>query len=130
MATWDTVRELASSFPGVEESTTYGQPAFKVKGKLFAWLSPDRAAEGALAVRADPGELPLLLETAADRYFQTPHYDGYPILLIRLDRIDREELRERIEDRGSCERRSGSRPPISRSAASRSRPRRTRRSPP
>ena len=98
MATWDTVRELASSFPGVEESTTYGQPAFKVKGKLFAWLSPDRAAEAALAVRADPGELPLLLETAAERYFQTPHYDGYPILLIRLDRIDREELRERIED--------------------------------
>lgn len=98
MATWDTVREVASSFPAVEESTMYGQPAFKVKGKLFAWLSPDRAAEGALAVLADPGELPLLLETADDRYFRTRHYDGHSILLIRLDRIDPDELRERIED--------------------------------
>ena len=55
MADWDTVRELAGAFPGAEESTTYGKPCFKVKGKLFAWLSPDDAAEGALAVRVDPG---------------------------------------------------------------------------
>ena len=98
MTDWDTVREIASAFPGAEESTTYGKPAFKVKGKLFAWVSPDDSAEGALAVRVDPGELPLLMDTAADRYFQTPHYHGYPILLIRTDRIDRQELRERIED--------------------------------
>ncbi len=98
MSDWGTVREIATTFPGAEESTTYGQPAFKVGGKLFAWLSPDRAATGALALRADPGELPLLLETAPDRYFQTPHYHGHPIVLVHLDRIDREELRERIED--------------------------------
>ncbi len=98
MANWDTVREIAASFPGAEESTTYGKPAFKVKAKLFAWMSPDDAAEGALAVRVDPGELPLLLETAPDRYFQTPHYHGHPILLIRMDGIETRELTERIED--------------------------------
>ena len=98
MANWDVVREIAGSFPGAEESTTYGKPAFKVKGKLFAWVSPDDAAEGALAVRVDPGELPLLLETASDRYFQTPHYRGLPILLIRMDRLEAPELAERIED--------------------------------
>ena len=98
MVDWSTVREIAGAFPGAEESTTYGQPCFKVGGKLFAWLSPDSAAEGALALRADPGELPLLLETAPDRYFQTPHYHSYPIVLVHLDRIERDELRERIED--------------------------------
>jgi hypothetical protein len=98
MADWSTVRELADAFPGAEESTTYGQPCFKVNGKLFAWLSPDRAAAGALALRADPGELPLLLESAPDRYFQTPHYHAHPIVLVHLDRIERDELQERIED--------------------------------
>lgn len=98
MPDWDTVRAIASSFPGAEESTTYGQPAFKVKGKLFVWMSPDQTADGALAVRVDPGELPLFVEATPDRYFQTPHYHGYPILLIRMDRIDRQELQERIED--------------------------------
>ena len=98
MADWDTVRAIASALPGAEESTTYGKPAFKVKGKLFAWVSPDDGADGALAVRADPDELAVLVETGPDRYFQTPHYHGRPILLIRLDRIGRKELDERIED--------------------------------
>jgi hypothetical protein len=84
--------------PGAEESTTYGKPAFKVKGKLFAWVSPDDAAEGALAVRADPGELELFVETTPDRYFQTPHYYGHSILLVRMERITEKELAERIED--------------------------------
>lgn len=98
MADWDTVREIAGSFPGAEESTTYGQPAFKVGGKLFAWMSPDRAAAGALALRVDPDEKPLLIESSPDRYFQTPHYDGHPIVLVRMHRIDPQELHERIED--------------------------------
>jgi hypothetical protein len=97
MADWSTVREIAGTFPGAEESTTYGQPAFKIGGKLFAWISPDRAAEGALAVRVDPGEKEFLLESD-DAYFQTPHYDGHPTMLIRLERVRRQQLEERIED--------------------------------
>jgi hypothetical protein len=98
VADWKTVREIAGAFPGAEESTTYGKPCFKVNKKLFAWGRPDDAAEGARAVRVDPGELPLLLEGAPDRYFQTPHYHGHPILLVRLDAIAPQELAERIED--------------------------------
>jgi hypothetical protein len=98
VADWDTVREITGAFPGAEESTTYGQPAFKVGGKLFVWMSPDRAAAGALAVRVDPDEKPLLIETSPDVYFQTPHYQGEPIVLVRMERIDAEELRDRIED--------------------------------
>jgi hypothetical protein len=98
MADWDTARAIASTLPGAEESTTYGKPAFKVKGKLFAWVSPDDEAGEALAVRVDPDELALFVETTPDRYFQTPHYHGHSILLLRMDAISSQELEERIED--------------------------------
>jgi hypothetical protein len=98
MADWETVRAIAGALPGAEESTTYGQPAFKVGGKLFAWISPDRHAEGALAVRVDPDEKELAIEASAEDYFQTGHYEGTPILLVRLERIDRAQLEERIEE--------------------------------
>ena len=97
MLDWNTVREIAGPFPGAEESTTYGKPAFKVGGKLFTWISPDRHAGDALAVRVDPHEKELLLE-ADDAYFQTPHYHGEPIVLVRMERIDAGERLDRIED--------------------------------
>jgi hypothetical protein len=93
---WQTVRELARAFPGVEESTSYGRPALKVRGKLFAWMSPSE--EGALVVRVDPEEKELLLETHPEAYFTTPHYAGYPMLLVRFEHVDRVELEARVED--------------------------------
>jgi hypothetical protein len=97
MPDWETIREIAAALPGAEESTTYGKPAFKVGGKLFVWISPDRRADDALAVRVDPDEKELILDSD-DVFFQTPHYDGHPIVLIRLERATREQLEERIED--------------------------------
>jgi hypothetical protein len=91
------VREIAGALPGAEESTTYGQAAFKVGGKLFAWISPDRHADGALAVRVDPEEKEFAIEASPDVFFQTPHYEGHPILLVRLERVD-QQLDERIEE--------------------------------
>ena len=98
MADWETVREVAGALPGAEESTTYGQPAFKVGGKLFAWISPDRHADGALAVRVDLEEKPLAIAADPDRFFETAHYEGQPILLIRLEKVGQAELEERIEE--------------------------------
>jgi hypothetical protein len=98
MADWETVREIASALPDAEASTTYGQPAFKVGGKLFAWISPDRHAEEALALRVDPEEKPLAIAADPDVFFETAHYQGHPILLIRLERADRAVLEERIEE--------------------------------
>jgi hypothetical protein len=72
--------------------------AFKVGGKLFVWPSPNRDAPGALALPVDPEEKELILESSPHVYFTVLHYDGYPAVLVRLDRIDREALRERIED--------------------------------
>jgi hypothetical protein len=95
---WESVRRIAGALPGAEESTTYGQPAFKVDGKLFAWLSPHRHAEGALAVRVDPEEKRLLIDSEPAAYFETGHYEGRPILLIRVEHVDRGALEERIEE--------------------------------
>jgi hypothetical protein len=98
VADWQTVREIAGALPGAEEYTTYGEPAFRVGKKLFVWMSPSREATGALALRVDPDEKPLLIDSSPDVYFETPHYHGHPIVLVRLERIEREELAERIED--------------------------------
>ena len=98
MAGWETVREIASALPEAEENTSHGTPSFRVRGKLFAWMSPKREAEGAFVVRVDRDEKRLILDSNPDVYFETPHYEGYPAVLIHLDRIDRDELAERVED--------------------------------
>ena len=96
MADWLTVAEIASSFPEVEESLE-GRPSWRVRGRLFAWQARERDA-GGLAVRVDRDEKQLLLGSNPDVYFSSPHYDGYPGVQIRLERIGRNELFERLED--------------------------------
>jgi hypothetical protein len=96
VATWDDVRELALALPEAEESTSFRKPAFKVGGKAFAWESPHE--HGALVLRCDALELPFILESDPSAFYVTPHYDGYPMVLVRMDAIDREELAGRLED--------------------------------
>jgi hypothetical protein len=94
MATWDTVRQIALELPEVEESTWFGTPSMKVRGKGFCRLRSE--AEGGLVVFLDFDEKEALLEGEPDIFFQTPHYENYPTILIRLDAIDDEYLREML----------------------------------
>jgi hypothetical protein len=96
MATWEDVQRLAAKFPEAEESTVYRYPAFKVRGKSLVWMSPHE--QGALVTRADPDEVPLLIGSNPDLYFTTPHYEGYAMVLTRLELAGEDDLRERIED--------------------------------
>ena len=96
MVDWDTVREIALSFPEVEESGEE-RVAFRVRGKLIAWAARERDG-GGLGVRVDRDEKQLILDANLDAYFSSPHYDGWPGVQIRLEQIDRVELRERLED--------------------------------
>jgi hypothetical protein len=96
VADWDTVRELALAFPEVEESTGV-QRAYSVRGKGFAWQARERDG-GGLAVRVDRDEKPLILESNPDVYYDPPHYRGFPAVNVRLERIGRDELAERLED--------------------------------
>jgi hypothetical protein len=96
VADWQTVRELALALPEAEE-TPGSRPSFRVRGKLFAWMSRERDG-GGLAVRVDRDEKQLLLESSPHVYFCSPHYEGYPGVQIRLENIERAELAERLED--------------------------------
>ncbi|MGE5286879.1 MAG: MmcQ/YjbR family DNA-binding protein [Micromonosporaceae bacterium] len=107
MATWDDVRRIALVLPEtVELSSRDGVPQWRVKDKGFAWERPlrradlealgDAAPDGPiLAARVpDLGVKEALLTGDPDVYFTTPHFDGYPAILVRLDRIRAPELEE------------------------------------
>jgi hypothetical protein len=96
VADWETVREIALAFPEVEEEAS-GRPAVGVRGKLFAWMARERDG-GGLGVRVDRDEKQLILDGNPEVYFSSPHYDGWPGVQIRLELIERDELRERLED--------------------------------
>jgi hypothetical protein len=96
MATWEDVQRIAGEFPDTEESTVYRNPAIKLSGKAFAWMSPHE--KGALVTRVDPDERPLLIASRPELYFVTPHYEAHPMVLIRLEAAGDDDLRERIED--------------------------------
>jgi hypothetical protein len=96
VADWETVEALAASLPEVEASPE-GRRAWRVRGKLFAWEARERDG-GGLAVRVDRDEKALILASGPETYFSSPHYDGYPAVQIRLERIQRAELFERLED--------------------------------
>ena len=95
---WKTVHELALALPEVEaEESASGRPRYRVRGKGFAWKARERDG-GGLAVRVDPDEKQLILESSPEIYYDPPHYNGFPAVVIRLERIRRRELTERIED--------------------------------
>jgi hypothetical protein len=92
---FDAVRKIALSLPDVEESTTYGSPALKVRGKLIACIAIHRSAEPeSLAVRVGFDARMELIAAAPDIYYVTDHYLNYPVVLVRLSRIRRDALRD------------------------------------
>ncbi len=96
MPSWEDVVALGTRLPEVEESTWWRTPALKVRGKSFCRLRTD---PDALVIRVvDLDDVHALLRSDPDVYFSTPHYDGYPYVLVRLGAIGRAELAELIED--------------------------------
>jgi hypothetical protein len=89
------VRKIAAALPGVDEGTAYGSPAFKVRGKLLTCLAVHKSAEaGTLAVRIGFEERAQLIAADPETYYLTDHYLAYPIILVRLSRIQRDALRD------------------------------------
>ena len=107
MATWDDVRRLALALPETAERVSRdGLLAWDVRDKTFAWERPlrpaDRKALGpaapegpVLAARVpDLGAKEALLAEAGDTWFTTPHFQGYPAILVRLDQATSADLEE------------------------------------
>lgn len=93
--TYDTVRKLALRLPGVEEGTSYGTRALKVKGKLLVRLKEDGET---IVLITDFFERDYLLRSAPDTFFITDHYKDYPAVLVHLPQVAPEQLRELLED--------------------------------
>ena len=108
MPTFDDVRRIALALPETSEKESWGHASWRVKDKGFVWERPlrksdldalgDAAPDGPLAgVRVeDLMAKEALLAGDPDVYFTTPHFDGYPAVLVQLDRISDDELTEAI----------------------------------
>jgi hypothetical protein len=108
VASWDDVRRIALALPETAERSSRDLASWQVRDKLFVWERPLRPADlRALGDKAPTGPIlgarvehlvakEALLSDDPDVFFTTPHFDGYPAVLVRLDRITVEDLTEVI----------------------------------
>jgi hypothetical protein len=108
VATWDDVRRIALELPETSEGVSRDLRRWLVKDKGFVWERPLRRADyEALGDAAPEGPIlgalvehlvakEALLADDPGVFFTTPHFDGYPAVLVRLDEIGLEGLREVI----------------------------------
>ena len=94
MATFETARAIALALPEVTEGLSHGTPAFHVRKAFFSRLRE----EDVLVVKCDLGYVDALIGMEPDIYFSTPHYAGYPYVLVRLSRIEEDALRDLLAD--------------------------------
>jgi hypothetical protein len=94
MPTWTDVTTIALALPKTEVSTWYGTPGVKVSGKGFLRLRTE--AEGGLVVMCHPDKKAALLRSGDPAFYTTPHYDGYPSILVNLKKVKRAELKHLI----------------------------------
>lgn len=84
------LKKIALSFPGVEEGTSYGTMAWRVRKSFIARVKEDGES---IAIRMESGEREILMEGEPETFFITEHYRNYSMVLIRLSRIHPEEIR-------------------------------------
>jgi len=106
VATWSNVRRLALALPETSERLSRELSQWRVRDKLFVWERPLRKGEReALGAAAPDGPIlgarvehlvakEAMLADDPEVYFTTSHFDGYPAVLVRLDRISGRELEE------------------------------------
>ena len=105
MANADDVRRLALALPGVEEIDSDGFD-FRVTGHGFVWSYPERQPGKPRRIRADiavlyvgdEAEKQALVLGEPELFFTTPGYDGFPLVMLRLDAVTPGRLRELITD--------------------------------
>lgn len=92
---FDTLREIALALPGVEEGTSYGTPAFRVRKKFLSRLREDGES---VVIKIGFDERELLMQSDPETFFITDHYRGHPSVLVRLASVSREELARVFEE--------------------------------
>jgi hypothetical protein len=92
--TWDEAVAYALTLDGAEFSTSYNQPAVKANGN--AYLNVGHEQDSSFVLQLDAGLIEILMETHPDTFWKTPHYAGYPAVLVRYDSEDDDLVREMI----------------------------------
>ena len=86
---WDDLTAFVLTLPGTELSTSWGRPAVKLRGKAFLYTGRE---EGSFAVAAKLPEKEILIETDPDTFWETDHYRGWPVVLVRFGSTERERI--------------------------------------
>jgi hypothetical protein len=114
MATWEDVRRIAIALPEATERSSRGSLEWRVKDKGFVWERPLRRSDlEALGAAAPDGPIlgarvphlgakEALLASDPAVYFTTPHFDGYPAILVRLGEIAVGDLEELVAEAWLC----------------------------
>jgi hypothetical protein len=94
--TWEEAVSFALTLPDTELSTSYGKPSVKVASNGRAFLYTGHESETSFALGVDLDTIEILKETEPETYWQTPHYEGWPAVLVRYAAKDENRLRELI----------------------------------
>ena len=94
LTSFDDIRKIAHALPGVVDGTSYGTPALKVGGKLFARL---HQSMDCVVLRCEILDREILMQSAPDAFFITDHYRDYPWILLRIGVVEKRVLPELIE---------------------------------
>jgi hypothetical protein len=111
MSDAETARRLGRELPEVEDQSSPGFVQLRVRGKQFAWTFLDRPEPdgprvpeiGVLAIRCTAADKQELLASDPQKFFTTDHYHGFPAILVRLSKVDKEELRELLVEGWRCQ---------------------------
>lgn len=111
MVSLDEAAQLASTLPEVTEASRYGNRSWSVVGKGFAWERPFSKADLKRFGEVPPPDGPILAARVLDLndkeavlaenpggFFTIPHFEGYPAVLIDLDKVSAAALREALVD--------------------------------
>jgi hypothetical protein len=94
---FERVEAIGHALPGVEVTTTWGKPALKVHGRMFACIASHKSAEpDSLVVMMDFAQRDALVAEDPDTYYLKEHYVGYPCVLVRLGRVHPDALHDLI----------------------------------
>lgn len=100
---FEVVRALGREFSDLQESTMYCSPALKLGKRLVACLAIHRSAEpGSLVVRTDFEQRAALLIDDPETYYITDHYVKHPVVLVRLARVQHDQLRDLLAAGRRC----------------------------
>jgi hypothetical protein len=114
VASWDDVRRIAMSLPETSERISRGNLQWRVTDKLFVWERPLRRPDlEALGDAAPDGPIlgvrvehliakEAMLADDPGVFFTTPHFDGYPAVLVQLARVGLGELDELVIEAWLC----------------------------